>query len=82
MVGRVKETTGRIGELESALQTLQLEHERLEFSLRAKTSEQSPGGPQIPRLPVCCWVDAMQKVPCAHDSVCRQSTAASAKTET
>jgi hypothetical protein len=38
MVGRVKETTGRIGELESALQTLQLEHERLEFSLRAKTS--------------------------------------------
>jgi hypothetical protein len=41
MVGRVKETTGRIGELESALQTLQLEHERLEFSLRAKTSEHS-----------------------------------------
>ena len=39
MVGRVKETTGRIGQLESALQTLQLEHERLEFSLRAKTSE-------------------------------------------
>jgi hypothetical protein len=45
MVGRVKETTGRIGELESALQTLQLEHERLEFSLRAKTSEHSVNGP-------------------------------------
>lgn len=37
MVG-LKEKTGRIGELESALSAVQLELERVEFSLRAKTS--------------------------------------------